>query len=74
MTVMSVTDFKTNCLRVLKEMQRTTETVLLTKHGKPVAKVVPAVGEEDRPWEALRGTAHFSEKGLFSEDDVWEDT
>ena len=33
--------FKEHCLAVMDEVQATGETVVVTKRGKPVAKVVP---------------------------------
>ena len=33
--------FKANCLAVMDEVQSKRETVVITKHGKPVAKLVP---------------------------------
>lgn len=34
--------FKIHCLSVMDEVRAKRETVLITKHGKPVAKLVPA--------------------------------
>lgn len=34
-------EFKTHCLRILEEVQRTGEAVTITKRGKPVAEVKP---------------------------------
>lgn len=39
--------FKANCLAVMDEVQAKRETVLITKHGKPVAKLVPVEPQED---------------------------
>ena len=39
--------FKTNCLAVMDEVQAKRETVIITKHGKPVAKLVPVDSQED---------------------------
>jgi prevent-host-death family protein len=35
-------EFKAQCLAVMDKVQKTGEPVLITKHGKPVAKLVPA--------------------------------
>jgi len=35
-------EFKAQCLAVMDQVQKTGEPVLITKHGKPVAKLVPA--------------------------------
>jgi prevent-host-death family protein len=39
---MAVGKFKTQLLAVMDEVMRTGEAVLITKHGKPVAKLVAA--------------------------------
>ncbi len=33
--------FKTNCLAIMDEVKAKRETVLITKHGRPVARLVP---------------------------------
>jgi prevent-host-death family protein len=33
--------FKTQCLKLMDEVQQTRQEVIITKHGKPVAKLVP---------------------------------
>ena len=35
--------FRDRCLRLLDEVQATGEKLIVTKHGRPVAAVVPAV-------------------------------
>ena len=39
-------EFKTHCLRVMDEVQQKRVTVIITKRGKAVAKLVPIDGEE----------------------------
>ena len=39
--------FKANCLAVMDEVKAKRETVLITKHGEPVAKLVPVNTDED---------------------------
>ena len=38
---MAAGEFKTHCLRVMDQVQREREEVVITKKGKPVAKLVP---------------------------------
>ncbi len=45
MKVVSATEFKHHCLALLKELKQTHETLLITKHGKPVAQVLPYTEE-----------------------------
>jgi prevent-host-death family protein len=45
MKKMPAGEFKTRCLSVMDSVQKTKESVLITKHGRPVAKLVPAEEE-----------------------------
>jgi prevent-host-death family protein len=47
--------FKIHCLSVMDEVQAKRETVLITKHGKPVAKLVPADKDTDDIYDFLGG-------------------
>ncbi|HEX8640700.1 MAG TPA: type II toxin-antitoxin system prevent-host-death family antitoxin [Allosphingosinicella sp.] len=59
---MGAAEFKAHCLRILDEVQRSGESVTITKRGKPVAEVKP-VAEESRSkslFGALKGTVTFA--------------
>jgi antitoxin (DNA-binding transcriptional repressor) of toxin-antitoxin stability system len=47
MKKMAAGSFKVNCLAVMDEVQAKRETVVITKRGKPVAKLVPADNDSD---------------------------
>jgi len=47
MKKMAAGTFKAKCLAVMDEVQAKREPVLITKHGKPVAKLVPVDSAED---------------------------
>jgi prevent-host-death family protein len=50
-------EFKANCLRILDEVERSGEAVIVTKHGRPVAEVKPAEkGERRSIIGAMKGT------------------
>lgn len=55
MKKMAAGSFKIHCLAVMDEVQAKRETVLITKHGKPVAKLVPADQEADDIYNFLAG-------------------
>ncbi len=44
----SATEFKAKCLKLMDEVQKTHEPVVITKRGKPVARLVPVEPEESR--------------------------
>lgn len=50
--------FKARCLRLLDQVSRTGEELVIFKRGRPVARVVPA--RDDKPWLALRGRGEFA--------------
>jgi prevent-host-death family protein len=52
---MAAGSFKTNCLAVMDEVQAKHETVVITKRGKPVAKLVPVNAETDEIYNFLAG-------------------
>lgn len=54
----SATEFKAKCLRLLDQVYQTGETLQITKHGKPVARLVSARAEP--PWKPLRGKGRFT--------------
>ena len=48
-------DFKARCLAVMEHVRRTKEPVLITKRGRPVAKLVPAGDSSDNFIGRLQG-------------------
>jgi len=55
MKKMAAGSFKAHCLAVMDEVQARRETVVITKYGKPVAKLVPVNEEADEIYNFLRG-------------------
>jgi prevent-host-death family protein len=47
--------FKTNCLSLMDEVEAKRETVVITKHGRPVAKLVPVNADVDEIFGFLSG-------------------
>ncbi len=55
MKKMAAGSFKVHCLAVMDEVRTRKESVLITKHGKPVAKLVPIGEEADEIYGFLAG-------------------
>ena len=55
--------FKVHCLKVMDEVQAKRQTVLITKRGKPVAKLVPVEKEKDDIFGFLKGKGKIEIKG-----------
>lgn len=47
--------FKTHCLAILDEVQAKRETVVITKRGKPVAKLSPIEKQADDIFGFMKG-------------------
>lgn len=56
MRKMSATEFRAHCHEVVEIVNTTREPIVITKHGRPVAKLVPA-GPARKGWfGSLAGT------------------
>lgn len=51
----TATQFKARCLRLLDEVAETGETLVVTKHGRPVARIEPPLRPDD-----LRGSGKLN--------------
>jgi prevent-host-death family protein len=52
---MAASAFKANCLAILREVEAKRVAVVITKRGKPVAKLVPVETKTDEVYNFLRG-------------------
>jgi len=62
--------FKAQCLKLLDDVAETGETIVVTKRGKPVAKLQPI----DEP-RSLKGSVVYlvdDDEELFSTGEVWD--
>lgn len=57
MKTITATEFKSKCLQLLDEVQRSGQDLVISKRGKPVARVVAE--RESKPWLALRGKGSY---------------
>jgi prevent-host-death family protein len=65
-------EFKAKCLKLLDEVAETREPLIITKHGRVIAKLVPAATERVKLRGALRGSVLW-EGDIISPPDVeWE--
>ena len=55
MKTMAAGSFRLKCLAVMDDIHAKCETVIITKHGKPVAKLVPVNAEKDKIYDFLAG-------------------
>ncbi|MDI7267201.1 MAG: type II toxin-antitoxin system Phd/YefM family antitoxin [Myxococcota bacterium] len=68
-TAVSAAEFKTRCLALLDRVAKTGRAVIVTKRGRPVARVVPL--EEAGP-PSLRGSIVHQDDIVFPVGAAWE--
>lgn len=47
--------FKARCLKIMDEVRATRQPVVITKKGRPVAKLVPPDGQPDDIFNCMKG-------------------
>jgi prevent-host-death family protein len=47
METLAITKFKANCLALFDEVSQQKKRIVITRHGKPIAEVVPYREEKD---------------------------
>jgi len=69
-TVIQASAFKARCLALLDEVEATHQTIVVTKHGRPVAKLVPL----DGPAPTIGSVTLLSddEEDHFSTGESWD--
>jgi prevent-host-death family protein len=57
MKTMPAGKFKTHCLSVIDDVYNRHEEVVITKHGKPMARIVPLSAKDDAKPDEIFGFA-----------------
>ena len=52
-------EFKAKCLKLMDRVQDTGEELVITKHGKPVAKLVPVQDEKPSLFGSMKGSVEI---------------
>lgn len=74
-TSIGAAEFKTRCLELMDRVRETRAEFVVTKHGRPVAKLVPyeASGRDAGFWGSLKGTVLRYERPFDPVDGAWFD-
>lgn len=51
--------FKAQCLQIMDEVNCTKESIIITKHRKPIVKLVPFEEEKQAIFGKMKGTMHI---------------
>lgn len=63
-------EFRARCLALVDEVNETGEEIIITRRGKPVARLVPV---ERETWKSLIGSVTWQDDDIISPiDEEWE--
>jgi len=69
----SAAEFKAKCLKIMDTVQHTREEVLITKRGKPIARLLPAGAPTPRsPFGCMEKRASMTDDLIASTGEVWD--
>ena len=69
---MTVTQFKAHCLRVVDEVQTTKRSVVISRHGRAAAKLVPVDRDESSSWQGRARRTTKTTGDLMSTGEAWD--
>jgi prevent-host-death family protein len=67
-----VTEFKAKCLRLLNDVEKNGDRIVITKRGKPVARVERAAAEIPKLEGSWKGKVKILEDIVNFTDDPWD--
>jgi prevent-host-death family protein len=63
--------FKAECLKLMDEVARTGRSVLITKHGKPVAQLAPVAAEPGSLFGYMKNTVQIKGDAVAATGETW---
>jgi prevent-host-death family protein len=74
MKTMAISEFKAHALKVLNEVAKSQETIVITKRGKPLAQVAPHRKSEIKPTLGKLADTFVFEKDIITPlgEGLWE--
>jgi prevent-host-death family protein len=72
MQTLKASEFKARCLKLMDEVQRTGDEIVITKNGKPVSKLVPYRVKATTLLGLHEGKITSFDNDIFSSGEPWE--
>jgi len=74
MKTMAISEFKAHALKILSEVEKSQETIVITKRGTPLAQVVPYRKSVMKPTPGKLVDAFVFEKDIITplDEGLWE--
>jgi len=67
----SAAQFKAECLRLMDEVEKTRQPIIITKHGRPVAQLAPLPADTGSLFGYMKGTLRISGDVMAPLDVEW---
>jgi len=67
-----VSEFKAKCLALLNQVAQSRETLIITKHGRQIVKVIPYQKERDHVEKPLKDAATYIGDIVSPIEEIWE--
>jgi len=64
-----ISEFKAKCLRIVDEVARRGNSLVITKHGRPLARVAPLSSRRKRIWGSWKGIVKIKGDMVHFHDD-----
>ena len=64
--------FKAQCLKLIDEVNQTKEAITITKHGKPMARLVPIEERDYSLYGCMEGTIEVKGDIVEGTGEIWE--
>jgi prevent-host-death family protein len=68
----AASEFKAHCLALLEEVRHTRQSLLVTRHGKPVAEIFPYVPQGAGSVNPLKGSILSQDDLISPLDEKWD--
>ncbi len=65
-------EFKSKCLKLMDKVQQTREEIVITRHGKPVARLVPCEEGAQPVFGCLAGTVQIKRDVIGPIGEAWD--
>ena len=72
MQILKASEFKARCLKLMDEVQKTGDEIVITKHGKPVSKLVPYRHKANTLFGLHKNKITTLDEDIFSTGESWK--
>jgi prevent-host-death family protein len=74
MKTMGISQFKAHALKILDQVAKTREEIVITKRGKPLAQIIPCRDKDKNPTPGRLADAFIFEKDIITPlgEEMWE--